>query len=234
MDAAQQRRVAQGQGRPRHEPRQAAQRARAPVPLRAAAQGLLLRRRRRPATRRAPRAWRTAPSSPPPASAACATAARSSSRRRWTRSRRRRRWRARGDARRGRRRPPRRLPHGHPRPPAGDALGRGRRVRPRSRTGGARLLLPALPPRRRQARGRVGHPARGHAGAGPAHFAPVPGRPVPHPHPRHLPGGWRRARSLLRHGHGDAGRARSSAGARSASTWPRSIWRSRGTAPASL
>ena len=75
---------------------------------------------------------------------------------------------ARGDARRGGGRPPRRLPHGHPRPPARDALGRRRRVRPRSRARGARLLLPPLPPGRRQARRRVGHPARGHAGPGPA------------------------------------------------------------------
>ena len=67
LDAAQQRRLAQGQGRPRHEPRQAAQRARAAVPLRAAAQGLLLRRRRRAAARRARRASRTAPWSRPPA-----------------------------------------------------------------------------------------------------------------------------------------------------------------------
>ena len=41
--------------------------------------------------------------------------------------------RARRDARRGGGRPPRRLPHGHPRPPARDALRRRRRVRPRPR-----------------------------------------------------------------------------------------------------
>ena len=123
LDAAQQRRVAQGQGRPRHEPRQAAQRARAPVPLRAPAQGLLLRRRRRPARAAARRASRTAPSSPPPASAACATAARSSSRRRWTSSRRRRRW------RRSRRRSARSPPAASPTSAWSSAAASARRTR---------------------------------------------------------------------------------------------------------
>ena len=205
LDAAQQRGVAQGQGRTGHEQGQAAQRARAAVPLRAPAAGLLLRRRRRQA--RAARGAR-------------------GERRRRLRDRRERRalpppdraldvagraregggpGGARGDARRGGRRPPRRLPHGHPRPPARDALGRGRRVRPRPRARRARLLLPALPPGWRQARRRLGHPARGHAGPRPALRA-VPGRPVPHPHPRHLPAGRRGARPVLRHGHGDGRR----------------------------
>ena len=63
-------------------------------------------------------------------------------------------------------------------------------------------------------------------GRGP-HFAPVPGRPVPHPHPRHLPAGRRRARSLLRDGDGDAGGVASSAAGRWASTSPRSTSQSR-------
>ena len=60
---------------------------------------------------------------------------------------------------------------------------------------------------------------------------PVPGRPLPHPHPRHVPAGRRRARPVLRHGDGDAGRVASWAAAPSASTSPRSTWRSRGSGP---
>ena len=124
-------------------------------------------------------------------------------------------------ARRGGRRPPRRLPHDHPRPPAGDALGRGGGVGPRARARGARLLRAALSPGRRQARRRLGHPARGHAGTRPALRA-LPRRPLPHPHPRHLPSGRRGARSLLRDGHGHAGRRPGWVAAPSASTWRRS------------
>ena len=205
LDAAQQRRLAQGQGRAGHQQGPAAQRARAAVPLRAAAEGLLLRRRRRQARaargarggRRRGLGHRRERRALPPPDRALDVAGRA---REGGGPRR-----ARGDARRGRRRPPRRLPHGHPRPPARDALGRRRGVRPRSRARGARLLLPPLPPGRRQARRRLGHPARGHAGPRPALRA-LPGRPLPHPHPRHLPAGRRGARPVLRHGHGDARR----------------------------
>ena len=227
LDAAQQRRVAQGQGRAGHEQGQAAQRARAAVPLRAPAQGLLLRRRRRQARaargargeRRRRLGHRRERRALPPPDRALDVAGRAREGGGAGGARR--------DARRGGRRPPRRLPHGHPRPPARDALGRGRRVRPRPRARGARLLLPPLPPGRRQARRRVGHPARGHAGPRPA-LRPVPGRPLPHPHPRHLPAGRRGARPLLRHGDGDARRGASSAAAPSASTSPRSTWHWRG------
>ena len=104
-------------------------------------------------------------------------------------------------------------------------------TRPRPRARGARLLLPPLPPGRRQARRRLGHPAGGHAGPGPALRA-LPGRPLPHAHPRHLPAGRRGARPVLRHRHRDAGRRRSSAAGRSASTSPPSTSRSRANARA--